>query len=68
MKKENEKKETIDLRTDCERERDERHERIRSEYRDLRAMFPEASFNRICIRVATTIGCSAQTVKNVVQA
>lgn len=55
-----------ELLTEFERQREERHERIREEFKELREEFTTAPNYRIYNVVARSVGVSVPTVRNVV--
>lgn len=56
----------VDLRTQNEIVRDEKHQRICNAFLSLRAKMPEASANRIFNHIAHTEGMTAAGVKNII--
>ena len=56
----------VDLRTQNEIVRDEKHQRICSVYLALREKMPKASANRIFNHIAHTEGMTAAGVKNII--
>lgn len=57
----------MDLRTDAEKQRAQRHAEICGEYRRIERQNPNASMSRICNAVAEKFAMTAQGVRNIIK-